>query len=228
MTAARKLTALFVRNIDTPGKYYDEHGLMLRVTASKQWIQRLTVHGKRRDIGLGSVTYVTLAEARKMAFENKKLARAGGDPVALRQRKAVPTFAEAAETVIALHEPNWRNSSKSAGQWRASLRDYAYPAIGAKPVSEIGPQDVMGVLLPHWNDKREDDAPGEAAHSGGHAVGGGAGASAPMTRSAAIAAALPKNGATRTNFRALPHGEVAEGHCRGSGFASCDHVEIGI
>ena len=209
MTAARRLTALFVKNVSEPGKYYDEHGLLLRVTASKQWIQRLTVHGKRRDIGLGSVTYVTLAKARKTAFENKKLARAGGDPVALRQRKAVPTFAEAAETVIALHEPNWRNSSRSAGQWRASLRDYAYPAIGAKPVSEIGPQDVMGVLLPHWNDKRETMRRVKQRIQAvmRWAVAQGFRTDDPV---AAIAAALPKNGATRTNFRALPHGEVAE------------------
>ena len=65
-----------------------------------------------------------------------------------------PTFAEAAEAVIAMHEPTWRRP-KSEPQWRASLETYAYPGIGELPVSEITPGHVMAVLLPIWNDKRE-------------------------------------------------------------------------
>ena len=65
-----------------------------------------------------------------------------------------PTFAKAAEAVIAIHEPTWR-SPKSGPQWRASLETYAYPSIGELRVSELTPGHVMAVLLPIWNERRE-------------------------------------------------------------------------
>ena len=77
------------------------------------------IRGRRRDFGLGAYPLVTLAEARGMAHENRKLARAGGDPLALRQKRMVPTFREAASEVIELHKPNWR-SAKSAAGWESS------------------------------------------------------------------------------------------------------------
>ena len=82
----KKLTAAFVRTVQRPGLYWDEHGLVLRVKPSgyKQWIQRLFIHGKRRELGLGPVRLVTLAQAR-----------ADGDPMASR-RQSVPTFEQAA------------------------------------------------------------------------------------------------------------------------------------
>ena len=50
-----KLTAIFVKKAKEPGKYGDGNGLFLHVKLSgaKHWVQRLTVNGKRRDIGLG-------------------------------------------------------------------------------------------------------------------------------------------------------------------------------
>ena len=94
-----KLTAAGVRTINAPGKYYDQHGLILRVApgGSKQWVWRGTIRGRRRDVGLGAVAYTTLAEARDIAYEYRKLARAGGDPTAMRPNNTAPTFAEAFE-----------------------------------------------------------------------------------------------------------------------------------
>ena len=128
---------------------------MLRVKPSgyKQWIQRLFIHGKRRELGLGPVRLVTLAEARDAAQGNRKLARAGGDPMAT-QRTSVPTFEQAAGKVLAMHRPAWK-SAKHAGQWAATLRTYAYPKIGQKRVDRITTADVMGVLLPIWNEKHQ-------------------------------------------------------------------------
>ena len=152
---ARNLTAAFVRTINKPGKYGDQHGLILRVlpSGSKQWIWRGTVRGKRMDLGLGGYPYTSLAEARQAAFEHRKLARAGGDPRALRH--SAPTFAEATEKVIAIHGAAWRPGSKSEAQWRASLRDYAMPRLGRKRIDEITTSDVMAVLLPIWSTKAE-------------------------------------------------------------------------
>ncbi len=97
-----KPTAAYVRTVNRPGVYDDEHGLRLRVhesrkrkSISKHWIWRGTVNGTRRDAGLGCYPYVTLAEARQAAFEYRKIARTGGDTLALKRRQDVPIFAEA-------------------------------------------------------------------------------------------------------------------------------------
>ena len=51
-----KLTTKFVENVTKAGKYYDQHGLFLHVRSSgaKKWLQRYTINGRRREVGLGS------------------------------------------------------------------------------------------------------------------------------------------------------------------------------
>ena len=65
----KPLTARLVETATTPGKYFDGHGLFLRVrpNGAKQWVQRITIRGKRSEIGLGSPPAVSLATARKLA-----------------------------------------------------------------------------------------------------------------------------------------------------------------
>jgi len=88
------------------GRYADGNGLYLIVepSGSKRWLLRTVVQGRRRDIGLGGATLVTLGEAREKALALRKLARDGGDPLAERRkaRATVPTFAEAADEAEAL------------------------------------------------------------------------------------------------------------------------------
>ena len=148
-----KLTGEFVHTVTSAGKYGDENGLILRVTrsGSKQWIQRLTIHGKRRDLGLGGYPLVSLSEARQMAFVNRKLARTGGDPLATKHSN-VPTLEEAATAVFEMLRPPWRNA-KHSKEWMASLRRYVFPSLGAKLVDTITTGDVLSVLLPIWKEK---------------------------------------------------------------------------
>ncbi|MCL7404911.1 tyrosine-type recombinase/integrase [Paradonghicola geojensis] len=154
------LDALKVRQLKEPGKYYDEHGLYLRVTAShprprKNWVQRIVINGKQRELGLGSATLVTLAEAREMARNYRKAAREGRDPIAERKRNNnVPTFSEAVDQVYKLHEPSWRNK-KHAAQFRSTLEQYVSPFCGMKKISEVTSQDVMNALKPIWLTKTE-------------------------------------------------------------------------
>lgn len=213
---ATKLTAAFVRTVEGPGKYYDEHGLFLNVkpTGGKSWQQRIVIRGKRRDLGLGGYPLVSLAEARQAAFDNRKLARAGGDPIAAREAGAAPTFAEAVERVLDLHKPTWAAGSKSEAQWRASLNDYAVPVIGRLRVDEVRTADVMRVLLPIWNEKRETarrvrqriGAVMKWAVAQGYRQDNPAGD--------AIGAALPQNGQTKKHHPSLPHPKVAEAVAR--------------
>ena len=156
------MTAAFVRSVSRPGVYGDKHGLRLRVyrsrkrtSISKQWIWRGTVDGVRRDVRLGGFLYIILAEARRTAFGYQKIAKAGGDPIALKRQPDVPAFAEAVETVIQIHREGWKDDGKSEKQWRASLRDYAMRRLGRKRVDQIATADAMAVLIPHWHSKNE-------------------------------------------------------------------------
>ena len=120
----------------------------------------------------------------------------------------MPTFAQAAETVIAIHRDGWKDGSKSELQWRASLRDYAMPKLGRKGVDEITTADVMAVLIPHWHTKTETmrrvrqriGAVMKWAVAQGHRGDNPAGD--------VIAAALPKGGSVRQHQRALPFHDV--------------------
>ena len=151
-----QLTTAFVRTAG-PGKHMDGNGLMLQVAASgrKQWVQRITIQGKRRDIGLGSADRVTLAQARKVAFENRNIARGGGDPTEKAPAAPqVPTFADAFEAVLALKRGAWRAGGKTEAQWKATFRDYMTP-IAAMPVDTIRTDHVLECLAPIWHDRHE-------------------------------------------------------------------------
>lgn len=148
----KALTAQAVKAASAPGKYFDGHGLYLRVdgNGSRFWVQRITIRGKRCELGLGAPSLVSLAEARAKALENRKLARMGGDPLqAKREAQAVLTFEEAARKVHALHKPTWRNE-KHAAQFLATLETYAFPRLGKLKVQDISTADVLAVLMPIW------------------------------------------------------------------------------
>ncbi|WP_394662633.1 tyrosine-type recombinase/integrase [uncultured Sphingomonas sp.] len=153
----KRLSAATVRAIKEPGFYGDGHGLYLKVDASgaKRWVQRIVIHGKRRDIGLGSASLVSLSEARERALEQRKVARAGEDPIALKRRSTgILTFEEAARKVHELSKPTWRND-KHGDQWINTMTTYAFPALGAKRVDLINGGDVLAVITPIWNEKPE-------------------------------------------------------------------------
>lgn len=146
-----------VQTVTEPGKYFDGHGLYLRVdkTGGKFWIQRIMIGGKRCELGLGSVGFVTLADARLVAFENRKLARSGGDPLAERRSsKAVMTFEETAREVHRINLPTWKNP-KHGDQFINTLATYAFPTMGGTRAPDVTSGDVLAVLQPIWLKKPE-------------------------------------------------------------------------
>lgn len=154
----KALSAMQVRQVSVPGRYTDGNGLYLVVDPSgaKRWLLRIVVQGRRRDIGLGGASLVSLAEARDAAHAYRKIAREGGDPLTARReaRRIVPTFKDAAETVHAEHEVSWKNA-KHAQQWLNTLKSYAYPVIGDYRVDAISTPDILRVLSPIWLTKPE-------------------------------------------------------------------------
>lgn len=153
----KALSARFVETVTEPGKYFDGQGLFLRVApnGARQWVQRITIRGKRCELGLGSPPAVTLATARRLALENRGKAMLGGDPLAEKQAaKGGLTFADAVDRYLAAKLNEFRNE-KHRKQWRSTLDTYAAPVIGRKLVADITVQDVLRVLEPIWQDRTE-------------------------------------------------------------------------
>ena len=147
------LSTAFVRNVAEAGRYCDGNGLYLEVQPSgtRSWIQRLAIRGRRRELGLGGFPLVSLKEARAQAFANRRLARAGGDPLAEKRRaKNMPTFAAAAERVWTQMQPGWRNP-KHVLDWKSSLTRFAFPYLGKIPVCEVTSADLIETLRPVWH-----------------------------------------------------------------------------
>jgi hypothetical protein len=120
-----KLTVLSAKALREPGRYGDGDGLYLHIapSGSKSWVQRIVIDGRRRDIGLGSYSTVSLVQARTMAASNRTAVSEGRDPLAERQAveeaarnpvPSVPTFAEAAVRVIEFRRPTWSNPKHAA------------------------------------------------------------------------------------------------------------------
>lgn len=150
-----KLTAKKVENLRKPGFYGDGEGLYLKVSRSggRSWILRTVVHGRRRDLGLGSASLIPLVEARTKSREYRRIAREGGDPDTIRKRESL-IFAEAASRVHAQLLPTWRNR-KHAETWLATVENYANPKFGTRPLHTISTADILSVLAPIWTEKHE-------------------------------------------------------------------------
>ena len=150
-----RLTDLMVRKAG-PGRYADGNCLYLWVEDSraKRWVQRLVILGKRRDLGLGSYPLVPLADARRVAAENRRIARAGGDPCVVRTPKSVPLLRDVVEEVSASRRRGWK-TDKNEQKWRRYFRDLVYPEIGDDvAVDKITLDDVKGLVGPHWHGRR--------------------------------------------------------------------------
>ena len=151
-----KLSATRVRALRDPGRYSDGDGLHLFISKAggKSWVQRITVDGRRRDIGLGGYPTISLAQARMRAADNREAIANGRDPVADRRKPAIPTFSEAAFAVHEVNKPRWRNGSHTSA-WIQTLERHAFPKIGRKGIDKIARTDVLDVLTPIWSTRPE-------------------------------------------------------------------------
>ena len=142
-----------LKTISKAGMYATaQRTLYLRVApgGSKQWMQRLSIHGKRHNVGLGSAAVIPFAAAAKAAVMNLAAVYMGRNPIQERREAAtlaaIPTFdALMAETFAALRS-RW-SSEKTANKWRGLLVNYAGPLM-SKRVDTITADDVLSVLLP--------------------------------------------------------------------------------
>lgn len=166
---AKELSALAVGQIKTSGwtAVGGVPGLGLQVVGnSKSWILRLSMGGRRPEMGLGPYPEVSLAMARRRAAAERDSVRAGINPIdALRSRKraeaatraASKTFAECARAYVDAKSPEWGNP-KHISQWSTTLATYTFPLIGELRVSAVDTPHILSVLEPIWTTKTETAA----------------------------------------------------------------------
>ena len=207
---SRKFTDRFVQTA-APGFYYDAGGptlcLKVKPSGTRSWVQKISIRGKQTMLGLGGYPLTSLAEARDKAIDHRRTVRDGGDPRVDKRASRAPTFETAVDMVVAIHKEGWRDD-KSELQWRASLREYAIPKLGARNVDRITTADVMSVLLPIWNTKQV------TAKRVRQRIGAvmkwsiAAGYRTDNPAGEALGAALPKQTASKVHHPALPFREV--------------------
>ena len=160
-----KLTPLGVSKKQTPGHYGDGGGLWLQISKfkSKNWVFRYTLHGTRREMGLGATHTVSLAEARQKAKECRLTLLDGKDPIEVREtttlaealrRAKMMTFDQCAAAYIEAHRSSWKNV-KHISQWENTIQVYASPVIGKLPVTSVDTDLVVKILNPIWQTKTE-------------------------------------------------------------------------
>ncbi|WP_036284057.1 site-specific integrase [Methylocystis sp. ATCC 49242] len=157
--AGGKLTARSAATTK-PGTHGDGAGLYLVVSPSggRKWVYRFTWQGKIRMMGLGSADVVSLAEARGLRDEARRLLASGSNPIEARREQeraeaGKPTFGAMADAFIDNKGAEWRNA-KHRAQWTMTLREYC-GAIRSRPVDEIDTEAVLSVLQPLWLEKPE-------------------------------------------------------------------------
>ncbi|MFM7001807.1 MAG: DUF4917 family protein [Limnohabitans sp.] len=150
------------------GWHADGGNLYLHVRgASRAWVFRYVgPDGKRKNMGLGPLHSVGLAEARRTAAQLREQLKHPLSPVdpliakrtqkqeAARQNRRSMDFKACAAAYIDAHRSEWKNA-KHVQQWENTLSIYAYPVLGGLPVSSIDEALVLKVLLPIWQEKTE-------------------------------------------------------------------------
>ncbi len=163
-----RLTALAVENQRRPGIYADGAGLSLVVTDAgvKRWELRVSVGGRRRQLGLGLYPNVSLENARhnarRNALELRQQHRYGARPSSGRRPllQVEPpgiqpvTFHQAFDSYFEMKAQQLSNP-KHAAQWQSTMEAFVFPSIGKRPIADITAAEVIDVLKPIWNDKPE-------------------------------------------------------------------------
>ena len=159
-----RISAVGIKHLKE-GYHPDGDGLYLQVSATgaKSWILRYMLNKRAREMGLGTISDYSLAEARERAKKYRQLCKEGIDPIEYRKAEREKnlmvtaqrrTFEECAHEYQKLHASGWKNA-KHASQWTNTLATYAYPEFGKKDISDVSKADVLRALEPIWTTKHE-------------------------------------------------------------------------
>lgn len=161
MRALNRLSAGFVKAAPE-GKHCDGGGLWLvkRADGGAQWLLRVTVHGRRREMGLGGYPKLGLADARKVAERWRETAAAGRDPI--KEREAERRSAQREDISLAAITNDAFEARKAelkddgkAGRWLSPLNLHVLPRLGKVPVTDLDQRDIRDTLAPLWHTKAD-------------------------------------------------------------------------
>ncbi|MGU3329886.1 tyrosine-type recombinase/integrase [Methylobacterium mesophilicum] len=158
--AVKRLSARTVATATKPGRHADGDGLYLVVDASgaKRWLFLFRWQGKLKEMGLGGLSTVSLADARERAREARRILKDGQNPIEQRRAaraepEAAVTFGAFADQIVSDLSHGFRNEKHKA-QWTSTLTTYA-AVLRSMPIDTIGTSDVLAVLTPIWRTKSE-------------------------------------------------------------------------
>ncbi|WP_146589645.1 tyrosine-type recombinase/integrase [Puniceibacterium confluentis] len=161
MRATNRLSSQFLKTAPV-GKHCDGAGLWLvkRDDGGAQWVLRVTVHGRRREMGLGGFPSLGLADARKVGERWRKLAAAGRDPI--KEREAEERAARREDISLEILTADAFDARKAelkcdgtAGRWLSPLTLHVLPKLGKVPVTDLDQRDIRDTLAPIWHTKAD-------------------------------------------------------------------------
>lgn len=161
MRARNRLSAAFLKTAPA-GKHCDGAGLWLvkREDGGAQWVLRVTVHSRRREMGLGGFPSLGLADARKLADQWRAVAAAGRDPI--KEREAEARAARREDISLAVITADAFEARKAelkgdgkAGRWMSPLALHVLPKLGKVPVTDLDQRDIRDTLAPIWHTKAD-------------------------------------------------------------------------
>ncbi|WP_375609804.1 MULTISPECIES: tyrosine-type recombinase/integrase [unclassified Bartonella] len=159
MALMNRLNARSVATLGA-GKYNDGAGLLLhkRKDGGAQWLYRYTIHGRRREMGLGALRHVSLKKARELANQWRSVLHEGRDPIKERnkqKREAISNLHYLKDIALETFESRkaeLKGDGKN-GNWFSPLKLHILPKLGCLPVSEITQTEIRNVLAPIWHTK---------------------------------------------------------------------------
>ncbi|EDM73191.1 Phage integrase [Roseobacter sp. AzwK-3b] len=161
MRARNRLSPAFVKKAP-PGKYCDGAGLWLvvRDDGGSQWVLRVTVHGRRREMGLGGYPGIGLAAVRDLAERWRAMAKQGRDPVKEREREERAARREDISLAVLTADAFEARKAElkgdgKAGRWLSPLTLHVLPKLGKVPVTDIDQRDIRDTLAPIWHEKAD-------------------------------------------------------------------------
>ncbi len=161
---SNKLSAQGLSNLKD-GKHADGDGLWLYKAKSgtAKWVLRVTVHGQRKEMGLGAYRGnkgVSLKAARLEAAKWRAIAQAGLNPITEREKlrrqaeQNLHTLKDVTADAFEARKAELKGDGK-AGRWLSPLENHVLPKLGRVPVAEITQIEVRNTLAPIWHMKAD-------------------------------------------------------------------------
>ena len=140
------------------GKHEDGGGLRLvkQKTGGGYWVFRYSLHGRRREMGLGSIQDISLKQAREQAAHWRATKATGFDPIFERDREQAnrlgASLKEVALDAFETRKAELKGDGK-AGRWFSPLEHHILPKLGKVPVAQITQRDIRDCIAPIWHSK---------------------------------------------------------------------------